>query len=34
MAGRQWQGFNWEDPLGLTQQLSEDQRMPLDSAAQ
>ena len=34
MAGRQWQGFDWEDPFGLNQQLSEDQRMIRDSAAQ
>jgi glutaryl-CoA dehydrogenase len=34
MAARQWQGFNWEDPFGLNQQLNEDQRMIRDSAAQ
>jgi len=34
MAARQWQGFNWEDPFGISQQLSEDQRMIRDSAAQ
>jgi len=34
MTSRQWQAVNWEDPFLLNLQLSEDQRMIRDSAAQ
>jgi len=35
MAGSSpWRGFNWQDPFGLEQQLSEEQRMVRDSARQ
>jgi glutaryl-CoA dehydrogenase len=29
-----WQKFNWQDPFGLEQQLSDEQRMVRDSARQ
>jgi glutaryl-CoA dehydrogenase len=34
MSARRWQAVNWEDPFLLNLQLSEDQRMIRDSAAQ
>ncbi len=32
--GNRWQSMNWQDPFGLEQQLSDEQRMVRDSAAQ
>ena len=32
--GRKWQTFNWQDPFGLEQQLTDEQRMVRDSARQ
>ncbi len=32
--GKQWQHLNWQDPFGLEQQLTDEQRMVRDSARQ